>query len=304
MASFCAQRLEQLSKPCKFYLIHAWQMELDIELNNKDKNSNSILKMFAIFASPHYLSILKLLCSFFLFFLALTLEFLVSQASATRFLLFPHRCWESWNVLKWDGAHFLVFSSPGKWHLGLNCENSTDLCHHPSVHGFRHFFGIPLTNLRDCTSGHGTVFQFQKYLPYRSAAIVCATATFLHCIGIVAISYRLVLRVMALFVTLALLIVGFVMAVPYFNCILMRDHNVVEQPFDAENLTQRMTHEAVDFIERCLCLWGLAQFSHTEEHFCLNALKRPGLKATDVLHSFQFNITTRYKKLQKLAPGH
>lgn len=40
------------------------------------------------------------------------------------------------------------------------------------------------------------------------------------------------------------------MIIPSFNCVLMKDHNIVEQPFVSENLTQRMTHEAVDFIER------------------------------------------------------
>lgn len=30
----------------------------------------------------------------------------------------------------------------------------------------------------------------------------------------------------------------------------MKDHSVVEQPFVLENLTQKMTREAVDFIER------------------------------------------------------
>lgn len=155
-------------------------------------------------------------------------------------------------IFKLERTHFLACSSPGKWHLGLNCENSSDHCHHPSAHGFRHFFGIPLTNLRDCGSGHGTVFQVQKYLPYRSAAILCATAALLHCVGVVPVSRRLLLRATALFVTLALLLGGFIAAVPYLNCVLMRDHDVVEQPFDAENLTQRMTREAVDFMERCL----------------------------------------------------
>lgn len=148
---------------------------------------------------------------------------------------------------------FLLSSSaPGKWHLGLNCESSDDHCHHPSAHGFRHFFGIPLTNLRDCGPGHGTVFQIQKYLPYRSAATVCATAALLHYIGVVAISRRFLLRATALLAALALLVGGFIASMPYLNCILMRDHDVVEQPFDAENLTQRMTQTAVDFIERCL----------------------------------------------------
>lgn len=53
----------------------------------------------------------------------------------------------------------------------------------------------------------------------------------------------------------------------------MRDLDVVEQPFDAENLTQRMTNEAVDFIERCL----RSQGHNTEEHICLKALEGPAL---------------------------
>lgn len=40
------------------------------------------------------------------------------------------------------------------------------------------------------------------------------------------------------------------MIIPSFNCVLMKDHGIVEQPFVSENLTQRMTREAVDFIER------------------------------------------------------
>lgn len=139
---------------------------------------------------------------------------------------------------------------PGKWHLGLNCESSDDHCHHPSAHGFKHFFGIPLTNLRDCRPGHGTVFQIQKYLPYRTFTTVCATAALFHFIGIIAISRRLLVTLLASSVALAALIVGFIMVVPRFNCVLMKDHDVVEQPFDSENLTQRMTHEATDFIER------------------------------------------------------
>ncbi|KAL6093751.1 hypothetical protein STEG23_037296 [Scotinomys teguina] len=46
----------------------------------------------------------------------------------------------------------------GKWHLGLNCRRRDDFCHHPLRHGFEFFHGIPLTNLRDCRAGAGTVF--------------------------------------------------------------------------------------------------------------------------------------------------
>ncbi|XP_070814236.1 steryl-sulfatase [Chaetodon trifascialis] len=138
----------------------------------------------------------------------------------------------------------------GKWHLGLNCKSSDDHCHHPSIHGFNYFFGIPLTNLRDCQPGHGTVFQLHKYLPYSTLSIVLATAALLHYIGVITIRRGLILSLLSLLVVVMALIAGFIMVIPYFNCVLMRDHRVVEQPFAPENLTQRMTQEAVDFIER------------------------------------------------------
>ncbi|XP_070711745.1 steryl-sulfatase [Pempheris klunzingeri] len=138
----------------------------------------------------------------------------------------------------------------GKWHLGLNCKSSGDHCHHPSIHGFNYFFGIPLTNLRDCQPAHGTVFQFYRHLPYRTLGLVLVTAVLLHYSGIIPICKGLFLSVLLLVVMVTALIVGFVMIIPYFNCVLMRDHRIVEQPFTSENLTQRMTHEAVGFMER------------------------------------------------------
>lgn len=146
----------------------------------------------------------------------------------------------------------LSFSSllPGKWHLGLNCKHSNDHCHHPSTHGFNYFFGIPLTHLLDCQPGHGTVFHIQRYLPYRTMAIALVTAALLHYTGTITICKGLIVSLLSLLVVVAGVIVGFIMIIPNLNCLLMRDHRVVEQPYTSENLTQRMTHEAVDFIER------------------------------------------------------
>lgn len=143
---------------------------------------------------------------------------------------------------------------PGKWHLGLNCESSDDHCHHPSSHGFDYFFGIPLTNLRDCQPGHGTVFRIHKYLPYTTFGVALVTAALLHYSGIVTIRRGWIASLLSLAVVVAGLIAGFIQIVPYINCVLMRDHTVVEQPYASENLTQRMTHEAVDFIERYMSL--------------------------------------------------
>ncbi|CDQ83320.1 unnamed protein product [Oncorhynchus mykiss] len=56
----------------------------------------------------------------------------------------------------------------GKWHLGLHCERNDDFCHHPSAHGFDHFYGITLTNLRDCQPGHGSIFtNVQAHIPFK-----------------------------------------------------------------------------------------------------------------------------------------
>ncbi|KAM8722077.1 steryl-sulfatase isoform 1-T6 [Acanthopagrus schlegelii] len=159
----------------------------------------------------------------------------------------------------------------GKWHLGLNCERSDDHCHHPSSHGFDYFFGIPLTNLRDCQPGHGTVFRIHKYLPYRTFGVVLVTAALLHRSGIITIRRGWVVSLLSLAVVVAGLIAGFVQIVPYFNCVLMRDHMVVEQPYASENLTQRMTHEAVDFIERNSARPFLLFFSFLQVHTAMFA---------------------------------
>lgn len=56
---------------------------------------------------------------------------------------------------------FSVFFSPstamfvvaGKWHLGVNCEQRGDHCHHPNQHGFSYFYGLPFTLFNDCVPG-------------------------------------------------------------------------------------------------------------------------------------------------------
>ncbi|PIK57516.1 putative steryl-sulfatase [Apostichopus japonicus] len=52
----------------------------------------------------------------------------------------------------------------GKWHLGINCE-SEDACSDPNGQGFDYFYGLPLTNLKDC--GHGSVWQVWRSTVYR-----------------------------------------------------------------------------------------------------------------------------------------
>ncbi|XP_068165440.1 steryl-sulfatase [Antennarius striatus] len=142
----------------------------------------------------------------------------------------------------------------GKWHLGLNCDRRDDHCHHPHAHGFQHFFGVPLTNLRDCQPGHGTVFRVHRYVPYgavlRTLGGVWIAALLLHRTGVVTVRRWMLVGPLVLLAVAVAMVVGLILAVPYLNCVLMRDEQVLEQPFRAENLTQTMTREAVDFLER------------------------------------------------------
>ncbi|XP_054479985.1 steryl-sulfatase isoform X2 [Anoplopoma fimbria] len=193
----------------------------------------------------------------------------------------------------------------GKWHLGLNCKSRGDHCHHPSIHGFNYFFGIPVTNLRDCQPGHGTVFQIHKYLPYRTLVIVLVTAASLHYLGLIVIRRGLILGLLSLLAVLTGLIAGFIMMMPYLNCVLMRNHRVVEQPFTSENLTQRMTHEAVDFMERNSAGPFLLFFSFIQVHTAMFAsaafrgTSRHGLYG-DAVHEVDWSVGQIMQTLDRL----
>uniref|UniRef100_A0A667XTD9 Steroid sulfatase n=1 Tax=Myripristis murdjan TaxID=586833 RepID=A0A667XTD9_9TELE len=193
----------------------------------------------------------------------------------------------------------------GKWHLGLNCESSDDHCHHPSTHGFDHFYGISMTNMRDCQQGQGTVFQIYKYVPYRTLGIGLVTVALLHSWGVVTIRRRLILNLVLLLSVAAALFKAFVKTYPNFNCVLLRNHSVVEQPFVSENLTQRMTREAVDFLERNSARPFLLFFSFVQVHTALFAsapfrgTSRHGIYG-DAVHEVDWSVGQIMQTLDRL----
>ncbi|KAI5089919.1 steryl-sulfatase isoform X1 [Silurus meridionalis] len=163
----------------------------------------------------------------------------------------------------------------GKWHLGLNCEHNTDHCHHPNTHGFEHFYGIPMTNLRDCQSGHGSIFyNVRNHIPYKALSIGLVTLLLLHIKGLVLISRRFALCLGAILIMTMALFFLWVLTFPYFNCFLMRGGEVVEQPYVSENLTQKMTNEAIEFLERNSERPFLLFFSYLQVHTALFASPR------------------------------
>ncbi|XP_066562060.1 arylsulfatase H isoform X2 [Amia ocellicauda] len=142
----------------------------------------------------------------------------------------------------------------GKWHLGVNCESRTDHCHHPNNHGFNYFYGLPFTLFNDCRAGEGrdVLVDLQDKLWGASLALSLAVLTLVgaRLTGLLATGWR----VIGSLATLCIL--GFAAwLMPFhlirtWNCIVMRDGDVVEQPMDMETLGPRLLHEAEDFIER------------------------------------------------------
>ncbi|XP_062390621.1 arylsulfatase D isoform X2 [Sardina pilchardus] len=141
----------------------------------------------------------------------------------------------------------------GKWHLGLNCESRNDHCHHPNNHGFNYFYGLPFTLFNDCKLGEGSdvladiqlkLWNLTVLLGLALLTLVCVRAT-----GLLAVSGT----AMVLVALLWLLAFG-VWYVPFrlhtWNCILMRNQEVVEQPMNLESLTERLVNEAEQFVER------------------------------------------------------
>ncbi|RXN17417.1 arylsulfatase D-like protein [Labeo rohita] len=142
----------------------------------------------------------------------------------------------------------------GKWHLGVNCESRNDHCHHPNNHGFDFFYGLPFTLFKDCKpgAGKGVLVDVQEMLWQTSALLALAILTLLavRAAGLLRISWTL----MAFLAVLSLLsfMVWFVIfeLLQTWNCIIMRNSEVVEQPMKLETLNARLMREAEQFVER------------------------------------------------------
>ncbi|XP_059896404.1 LOW QUALITY PROTEIN: arylsulfatase D-like [Gadus macrocephalus] len=145
-------------------------------------------------------------------------------------------------------------SLPGKWHLGVNCVSRGDHCHHPNQHGFHYFYGLPFTLFNNCVPGQpvDVLADVEQVLRSLSQLLGLALLTLvcLRALGLPSVS-------VGLLVALTCLTAGGVAVwyVPFcflqtWNCIVMRNQEVVEQPLVMETLAERMLNEAQHFISR------------------------------------------------------
>ncbi|XP_060682864.1 arylsulfatase H-like isoform X1 [Hemiscyllium ocellatum] len=142
----------------------------------------------------------------------------------------------------------------GKWHLGVNCESRGDHCHHPLNHGFDFFYGIPFTNFHDCKPGERSAiladYQDKLCLVSQTLLVGLLMLLVLKWTGFTSTDWRTIVWLMAfcfLFFGAWYCVFGFVRL---WNCLVMRNHEIVQQPSNGETLPTRMIEEALAFIER------------------------------------------------------
>ncbi|XP_070606968.1 arylsulfatase H-like isoform X3 [Erythrolamprus reginae] len=142
----------------------------------------------------------------------------------------------------------------GKWHQGMNCEYRNDYCHHPLNHGFDYFYGVPFSLMNDCQMPHPSELNLplQKKLWLYThiislALLTCIVAKLTH---LVSLSWKAIFC-LALFDFFLFISwysrFGFLR---YWECIIMRNYDIIEQPMKVERAAPLMLKEALNFIKR------------------------------------------------------
>ncbi|XP_053790819.1 arylsulfatase D-like [Vidua chalybeata] len=142
----------------------------------------------------------------------------------------------------------------GKWHMGVNCKTRHDHCHHPLNHGFDYFYGMPFTLLNECqgTDDPELAKSLQDTYWFYTQMIIFAVFTLV--IGKLANLLPVKWKIIICLAICGLLHFIFWFSsygfTKYWNCILMRNHDITEQPMNLQKTTSNMLKEAITFIER------------------------------------------------------
>ncbi|XP_048348294.1 arylsulfatase D-like isoform X3 [Sphaerodactylus townsendi] len=142
----------------------------------------------------------------------------------------------------------------GKWHQGVNCDYGNDYCHHPLNHGFDYFYGMPFTLLNNCQDNKPPELDaaFQAKLWFYTQLIGLAVFSVLtgKITGLISVPWKVILCFSLfgfLFFASWYSSYGFV---KHWNCIMMRNFSITEQPMKLERTTSIMLQEALSFIQQ------------------------------------------------------
>ncbi|XP_063099117.1 arylsulfatase L isoform X2 [Cavia porcellus] len=142
----------------------------------------------------------------------------------------------------------------GKWHLGLNCETSSDHCHHPLSHGFDHFYGMPFSMMADCQQWAlserrvGLQNRLRLCCQILSLAVLTLAAGKLTRLLPVSWTPAVLLAISAAAVFSIAHFLGDLIV--YADCFLMRNHDITEQPMRFERTTSLLLTETETFLKK------------------------------------------------------
>ncbi|XP_004867434.1 arylsulfatase H [Heterocephalus glaber] len=142
----------------------------------------------------------------------------------------------------------------GKWHLGLSCASRNDHCYHPLNHGFDYFYGMPFGLLGDCQASKAPELHRWLRMKLWLSTVALGLLPLLLLVPRLAGWFPVPWGLIVLFAVLAVLFFlcwfwsyGFVRR---WNCILMRNHEIVQQPMREDKVSSLLVKEALGFIER------------------------------------------------------
>ncbi|MBZ3881861.1 Arylsulfatase H [Sciurus carolinensis] len=142
----------------------------------------------------------------------------------------------------------------GKWHQGLSCATRNDHCYHPLNHGFDYFYGMPFGLLNECQASKTP--ELHRWLRIK-LWVSTAALSLVPVLLLVPNLARWFSVPWSIIVISALLVLLFFISwyssygfVRRWNCILMRNHEIIQQPVREERVSLLMLKEAVAFIER------------------------------------------------------
>ncbi|CAK6450687.1 unnamed protein product [Pipistrellus nathusii] len=144
----------------------------------------------------------------------------------------------------------------GKWHLGLSCASRGDHCHHPLHHGFEFFYGLPFGLLGDCSASWGSPPELHRRLRGALAASTAALALVPVLLLVPACARWFVVPwglVVGAALLAALFFAGWFCSYGFvrrWNCVLARDHDLVQQPLREGQASGLLLREAIGFIRR------------------------------------------------------
>ncbi|XP_070258789.1 arylsulfatase F-like [Myotis yumanensis] len=142
----------------------------------------------------------------------------------------------------------------GKWHQGLNCNFRNDHCHHPSHYGFDYFYGMPYSLFDTCwpdpSRDAELAMSSRLWVCVQLVAVAALTLALGKLSRMLCVPWALILSLVLFILLLGHFWLNSYQSSLYWDCLLMREQEITEQPMKAERAGSIMVKEAISFLER------------------------------------------------------